>query len=66
MEMYQKKTQNCFGHGSPDHLVRDCPKDVAKIAQKVILHMKEGMMKKGGWAPQKPSVTQPVSLDKTP
>ena len=66
VELYQKKTQNCFGCGSPDHLIRDCPKDVGKIAKKVSLNAKEGMTKKGGWAPQKLSVTQPVSLDKSP
>ena len=46
--------------------MRDCPKDVGKIAQKVSLNAKEGMMKKGGWALQKLSVTQPVTLDEAP
>ena len=60
--LYQKKTQKCFGCGSPNHLIRDCPKDVGKITQKASLNMKEETTKMGGLAPQKPSVTQPVSL----
>ena len=66
LELYQKKTWNCFGCGSPYHLMRDCPKDVDKIAWKVSLDVKEGMMKKGGWAPQKLPVTQPMSPDEAP
>ena len=61
VELYQKKNWNCFGCGSPDHLVKNCPKDLSKIARKVSLNVKEVMMKKGGWTPQKPVVTQPVS-----
>ena len=30
VELYQKKNQNCFRCGSPDHLVNDCPKDLIK------------------------------------
>ena len=63
VELYQKKTQNCFGCGSPNHLIRDCPQDAGKITWKVSLNVKEGTTGKGGWDPQKPSVTQPVSPD---
>ena len=34
VKLYQKKNQNCFGCSSPDHLMRDCPKDLNKSAQK--------------------------------
>ena len=50
-----------FGCGSPDHLIRDCLKDLSKTVQKVSLNVKEGMAEKGGQASQKPVVTQPVS-----
>ena len=53
VELYQRKNQNCFGCGSPDHLVKDGSKDLRKTAQKASLNAKEGMMKKGDWAPQK-------------
>ena len=66
VELYQRENWNCFRCDSPDHLMKDCPKDLSKTAQKVSLNMKEGMIKKGGWAPQKPIVTQPVSPDETP
>ena len=62
-ELYQRKNQNCLGCSSPDHLVKDCPKDLSKSAQKVSLNAKEGTMKKGGWTPQKPVVTQLASPD---
>ena len=65
-DLYQKKTRNCFGCGSPDNLVRDCPKDVGKIALKASLNAKEGTMKKGGQAHQNPPATQPVFLDVAP
>ena len=52
VELYQKKTWNCFGCGSPNCLIRDCPKDVGKITQKVSLNAKEGTMKKEGQVPQ--------------
>ena len=48
VELYQKKNCNCFGSGSPDHLVKDCPKDLGKTARKIGLNLKEGMAKKGG------------------
>ena len=66
VELYQRKSRNCFRCGSPDHLMKDCLEDLSKTAQKVSLNAKEGIMKKGGWAPQKPVVTQPASLDKAP
>ena len=56
VKLYQRKSQNCFGFGSSDHLMRDCLKDLNKTAQKVSLNVKEGMTKKGGWTPQKPVV----------
>ena len=27
VELYQKRICGCFGYGSPDHLVKDCPKE---------------------------------------
>ena len=48
VELYQKKNHNCFGCGSPDHLVKDCPKDLRKTARKVGLNLQEGTEKKGG------------------
>ena len=65
-ELYQRKNQNCSGCGSPDHLVNDCPNDLSKTTQKGSLNMKEGTMKKGGWAPQKPVVTQLASSAEAP
>ena len=65
-ELYQKKNWNCFGCGSSDHLMRDCSKDLSKTAWKVCLNAKEGMAKKGGWAPQKPVTTQQVVPDEAP
>ena len=49
VELYQKKDYNCFGCGSPDHLVKDCPKEMGKTPRKIGLNLKEGMVKKGGW-----------------
>ena len=66
VELYQKKNQNCFRYGSPNHLVKDCPKDLSKVARKVNLNIKEGMKKKGNWTPQKPVVSQQASPDKAP
>ena len=66
VELYQSKDQNCFGCGSPDHLIKDCLKDLSWTAWKVSLNVKEGMMKKGCQAPQKPVVTQLASLDEAP
>ena len=42
--------------------MKDCLKDLSKTAQKVSLNAKEGTVKKGGWAPLTPVVTQPASL----
>ena len=64
VELYQKRNQNCFGCGSPEHLVKDCPKDLSKVTRKMSLNMKEGMIKKGSWTLQKPVVAQWSSLDK--
>ena len=66
VELYQKKNRNCFGCGSSDHLIWDCPKDLSWSAQKADLNMKEGMPKKGGQTPQKPVATQQSSPDEMP
>ena len=42
VELYQKKNCNYFGCGSPDHLVKDCPKEMGKTTRKVGLNLKEG------------------------
>ena len=51
VKLYQQKKRSCFGCRSPGHLIWDCPKDINKPAGKVDLNTKEGMAKKGGWAP---------------
>ena len=51
VELYQKEKKSCFGCGSSDHFVQDCLKDVSRPTWKVFLNMKEGTLKKGGWAP---------------
>ena len=66
VELYQKKNWNCFGCGSPDHFIKDCPKDLSKVTRKASSNTKEGMMKKGGWTPQKPVVAQLTSPDEAP
>ena len=38
VQLYQRRNQNCFRCSSPDHLMKDCPKDVSKNAQKVSLN----------------------------
>ena len=30
VKLYQRKNQNCFRCGSPNHLVKDCPKGLSK------------------------------------
>ena len=50
-ELYLRKNQNCFRCGSPDHLLKDCLKDLSKTTWKASLNMKEGMMNKGCRAP---------------
>ena len=64
--LYQKKNCNCFGYGSPDHLVKDCPKYLGKTARKVGLNLKEGMVKKEGWSSQKSVAIQQATLGDTP
>ena len=49
VELYQKRNCNCFGCGSPDHLVKDCLKEMGKTTRKVGLNLKEGMAKKRSW-----------------
>ena len=48
VELYQKRNHNCFGCGSPDHLVKVYPKEMGKTVRKVGLNLKDGMAKKGG------------------
>ena len=66
VKLYQRKNQNCFRCGSPDHLGKDCLKDLSKTTQKVSLNVRKRTTKKGSQAPQKPVVTQLASLDKAP
>ena len=66
VKLYQRKNQNCFGCGSPDHLIRECPKNLSKTAQKLSINTKEGMAKKGGQTPQKPVGAQLASPDEAP
>ena len=66
VKLYQKKNWNCFGCGSPNHLVKDYPKDLSKVTREASLNAKERATKKGGCTPQKPVVTQLASLDKAP
>ena len=47
VELYQKRKCSCFGCGSPDHLVKDFPKEMGKTTRKVYLSLKEGTVKKG-------------------
>ena len=66
VKLYQRKNWNCFRCGSPDHLVKDCLKDISKTTWKASLNAKEGMTKKGGQTPQKPVVAHLASLKETP
>ena len=66
VELYQKGNHNCFGCGIPDHLVVDCPKDLAKTARKVNLNFKEVMAKKGGQTSQMLAAAQQATLGKAP
>ena len=42
VKLYQKKNQNCFMCDSPDHMVKDCPKDLSNVMRKASLNAKEG------------------------
>ena len=66
VKLYQQKNRSCFGCKSPDHLVRDCPKDISKAAYKADLNTQEGTAKKGGWATQKSAVTQSIPRRDSP
>ena len=66
VQLYQKRNHNCFGCGIPDHLVKDCPKELGKTTWKVGLNLKEGMAKKGGWSPQNLVVTQEATPGDAP
>ena len=66
VELYQKKKCNCFGCGSLDHQVKDCPKDLEKTAKEVGLNLKDGNVKKGGQSSQKLVATQQSTLGDAP
>ena len=66
VELYQKKNCNCFRCGSPDHLVKDCLKEMGKTERKVGLNLKEGMAKKGGQSSKKLVASQEATLGDTP
>ena len=34
VKLYQRKNQNCFRCGSPNHLAKNCPKDLSKTTQR--------------------------------
>ena len=53
VRLYQQKNRSCFRCGSPNHCMRDHPKDISKAAWKADLNTNEGMAKKGDQAPQK-------------
>ena len=66
VELYQKRNHNCFGCGSPDHLVKDCLKEIEKTARKVGLNLKEGKAVKGAGSSQKLVATQEATLHDAP
>ena len=66
VELYQKKNCNLFRCGSPDHLVKECPKELGKAKRKVGLNSKEGMVEKGGQSSHKLMVAQQATLDNAP
>ena len=65
VDLYLQKNRSCFSCGSPNHLMRDCPKDISKNVWKADFNTKEGMAKNGDWAPQKSAVAQTASLEET-
>ena len=56
VNLYQKKNQNCFRCGTPDHLVNNCPKDLSKVTRKASFNVKGGTTKQASRTPQKPVV----------
>ena len=66
VELYQKKNCNCFGCDSPDHLVKECPKELGKTTRKEGLNLKEGMAKKGCQSSQKLVATQQATSGDAP
>ena len=48
VQLYHKRNCNCFRCCSPNHLVKDCPKELGKAMRKVGLNSKERMEKRGG------------------
>ena len=63
VQLYQNKNWNCFRCNSPDHLVKDCPKDLGKFTRKEF-KCERGDNKVGKPEPQKPVAAQLASLDK--
>ena len=66
VKLYQKRNHDCFGSGSPDHLVKDCPKEMGKTTRKVCLNLKERMAKKGYWSSQKSEAMQEATPGNAP
>ena len=66
VELYQKKNHNYFGCGSPDYLVKDCPKELGIPGRKVGLNLKEEMAKKGNWSSQESVAIQQTTPGNTP
>ena len=66
VDLYKKKNCNCFRCGSPDHLVKDCPKELGKTARNLGLNLKEGMAKKGGQSSQMSVATQQATPGDAP
>ena len=66
VKLYQQKIRSYFRCRSPNHLMLDCLKDISKSAWKADFNTKEGMAKKGGWAPQNPAATEQTFPDETP
>ena len=62
VELYQKRNHNCYGCDSPDHLVKDCPKEMGKTTRMVGLNLKKGMAKKRDWSSEKLVATQDAIL----
>ena len=65
VKLYQQKNRSCFGCRSSDHLMRDCPKDISKPAQKADLNTKDGMAEKGAQASKKSMAAHQTSPDET-
>ena len=42
LELYQKRNCSSFGYGSPDHLVKDCPKEMGENCQEGRFKLERG------------------------